>query len=92
MTKNKNKIKDNNYNGNLCKKLFFDSFTGKTNDIFDIGRILWALSVLFYLGLSTADVIMTKNFEYQDFGIGLGAVLAGGGAAIGFKKSTEPGN
>lgn len=76
----------------LLKQIFFDCFTGKTNDIFDIGRILWALSVIVFLGLAIYDVVLTRDFNPEQFGIGLSLVLAGGGAALGFKRSTEKEN
>lgn len=72
------------------KKILFDCFTGRDNETFDIGRILWALSVIIFLALAVWDVPMTHDFNPLDFGGGLGAVLAAGGAAIGLKSKTEP--
>lgn len=72
------------------EKFLRDCFTGRDSKTWDIGRILWALSVIVYLSLAIWDVAATHTFEYQEFGIGIGAVLAGGGLGINLKKSTEP--
>lgn len=67
-------------------------FTGRDNLTPDIGRILWALGVLVFL----AQAVGALWFQHQPwdpsaYGLGLGAVLAGGGAGIGLKARTEPG-
>ena len=72
------------------KKFINDCLTGKNCETYDIGRVLWVLSVLIYLGLSISGVVLERRFDYQSFGIGLGAVLAAGGIGIGVKKMTEP--
>jgi hypothetical protein len=72
------------------KKIVIDCLTGKDNQTFDISRIALALSLVVYLSLAIADVAMTHDFEYQQFGIGLGAVLAAGGLGINLKRRTEP--
>lgn len=65
--------------------------TGKDNQTHDIVRWIAALGSLQGLGLSIYDVVVHHNpFDIQQFGIGLGAMLAGVGAALGFKKDTEP--
>lgn len=64
--------------------------TGKDNSTPDIGRILWIIGVLAFIGLSIAALIKGQSWEPEAYGIGLGAVLAGGGAGIGLKKATEP--
>lgn len=71
-------------------KLIKDILTGVDNQTYDVGRLLWVLGVLVYLGLSITALVKGQPWEPQSFGIGLGAVLAGGGAALGFKKATEP--
>lgn len=72
------------------QKFFVDCFFEKNKKHWDLGRVLWALSTLIYLFLASMDVFYTHNFEYQEFGIGLAAVLAGGGLGLNLKKSSEP--
>ena len=73
------------------KTLITHLFTGADNATFDIGRILWAISVVVFLALAVYAVIWKgQPWAPQDYGTGLGLVLAAGGAAIGFKSSAEP--
>ncbi len=73
-------------------KLLKDCFTAADGDSFDIGRVLWAQGVMVFLGLAIYSVVgQGHSFDMQAFGIGLGATLAAGGAALGFKARTEPG-
>lgn len=72
-------------------KVIKDLFTSLDGESFDIGRVLWAFGVITFLCLSAYTVIWQgKAFAMQDFGIGIGATLAAGGAALGFKAKTEP--
>jgi len=67
------------------------AFSGADNDTWDIGRILWAIGTLVFLGISwDAYVHRGQAFAPQDFGIGLGSLLSGGGAALWLKAKTEP--
>ena len=72
------------------KDLIFQTFTGKDNKTLDLGRILWAKGVIIFFGISIYDIYNGGVFDPSSWGIGLGAVLAAGGAALGFKASTEP--
>jgi len=65
-------------------------FTGKDNQTIDLGRVLWAKAVVAFLGLAFYGVYKGNPVDYMAFGTGLAAVLAAGGAAIGFKAKTEP--
>lgn len=65
--------------------------TGKDNKTYDIGRVLWTLGFLTYLGLSILAVIQKQPWHPMDFGYGLAAVLAGGGIGVAVKSHTEPG-
>ena len=72
---------------NFLKNLF----TGGDNSTFDIGRVLWALACLVFMVLAVYAVMWKgQPWAPQDYGTGLGLVLAAGGAAIGFKAHTEP--
>jgi hypothetical protein len=54
----------------------------------DIARYLAALSVFHSLAMSGWDVIANHaHFDMQNFGMGIGAMFAGLGALLGFKKN-----
>ena len=74
----------------LINKLLKDCFTGRDNCTYDVGRILWALSVIAYIVFSGMDVYLTTTFEYEQFGVGLATILGAGGLSLYFKKETEP--
>ena len=65
-------------------------FTGADNTTYDIGRVLWALAFLIGMGLNVYSIVAGKSFDLQNFGVGVGALLLAGGAAIKIKESTEP--
>ena len=65
-------------------------FTGKDNKTLDLGRVLWAKAVVAFMALAFYGVYKGNPVDYMAFGTGLAAVLAAGGAAIGFKAKTEP--
>jgi hypothetical protein len=76
---------------NVIVKFVNDLLTGIDNQTFDIARVLWAVTVVTFLVLSCWNVVETKQpFDYQQFGIGAGLVLAGGGAGVALKGRTEP--
>lgn len=65
--------------------------TGIDGVTYDIARICLALGINAFLGLEIYNTtILHVPFDAQSFGIGFGAILAAGGAAIGMKKETEP--
>lgn len=72
------------------KNFLIHCFTGKDNQTFDIGRLLWATGVIVFLVYGGWHVIRNHQFDPLAFGSGLGAALAGGGLGVGFKKDTEP--
>lgn len=65
-------------------------FTGVDNRTWDIGRILWAVSVVVGLGLVIHAQLADKAFDIQNYGIGIGALLTGGGLGLKLKENTEP--
>jgi len=73
------------------KDMLLKTFTGKDNQTLDIGRILWAVSVLSFLGMGFFAIYKGQVTDFIAFGTGCAAVLAAGGAALGFKSKTEPG-
>lgn len=72
-------------------KIIKDSITGVNGEDFDVGRILWAIGCLSYIVYAGWHLFFNHNFNPLDYGTGLGALLAGGGAGLGFKSKTEPG-
>jgi hypothetical protein len=72
------------------KKHFFCAFTGKDNETLDIGRVLWAAGTIVFFVLSIHSTYKGQPFDPTAWGSGFAAVLAGGGAALGFKSKTEP--
>lgn len=66
-------------------KFFVDILKDLDGENFDIAKVLWAIGVLVYLILSIVSVIMGQAWNPTQYGIGFGAVLAGGGAAMGMR-------
>jgi len=74
----------------FAQVFFRHLLTGKDNQTYDIGRILWLLSGLVFLALSIYDVLQGNPFRCVHFGAGAASILAGGGGGLALKKSTEP--
>lgn len=72
------------------RNIFRDFFTGKDNRTYDLGRALWAAAVVSYLALAFYEIYNGSTIDYFSYGGGLAGLLAGGGAAIGFKHQSEP--
>jgi len=67
--------------------------TGKDNQTIDMGRVLWAVSLVSLVGNEAYAIGWHgQPFDPSAFATGCAAILAGGGAALGFKAHTEPGN
>lgn len=65
--------------------------TGIDNKTHDIVRVVGAFVGAGGPFLAGWDVIVHHaHFDFQSYGIGGGALLAGVGAALGMKKDTEP--
>lgn len=65
-------------------------FTGADNETFDIGRVLWALAFIIGVSLHVYMTLTGKPYDLQSYGLGIGALLVGGGAALKLKDTTEP--
>lgn len=65
--------------------------TGADNETHDVIRWIGLLGALVALFLQ-AYVVVAKgaSFDFQAFGIGMGALVAAIGAGLGLKKDTEP--
>lgn len=74
------------------KTMLLQTFTGADNKTIDLGRLLWAKGVFVFFGLTIYDVYRGATFDASTWGVGFGAVLAAGGAALALKAKTEPGS
>lgn len=70
-------------------KFLNDLFTEADNATFDMKRLLWAVGVVTGLGFQGYAIFKGQTFSIQDFGIGLGAMLAAGGAALSMNAKSE---
>jgi hypothetical protein len=65
--------------------------TGKDNQTHDVIRWGAVLGTLQALALSAYDVVAhNAHFDLQAYGVGMGALFAAVGAALGMKKDSEP--
>ena len=72
-------------------KFFLDLVTGKDGKTHDLGRWMGIFAFFYYHGMESYNVFyMHKDFLLQDYGIGLGAVVAGVGVLLKLKEDTEP--
>ena len=72
------------------KKVCKDWFTGPDGESYDIGRSLWFIGIMVFLGCTIYALWMGQKWDAIAYGTGFGGLLAGGGAAIGFKANSEP--
>lgn len=72
------------------KAMLLEMFSGPDNKTIDIARVLWLVGVVSYIVFAGFHVIHNHQFDALAYGTGLGAVLAGGGAGVGFKVKGEP--
>ena len=76
---------------NTLSKLIKDSLTTNDGESYDVGRILWVIAVLAGISYAGVDLFALHNkFDIAQYGIGIGSLLAAGGAALWAKKDTEP--
>lgn len=72
------------------KTILVDMITGIDGATVDPARVYLAGAVLTFLGGALVVIIKTHALDFQAFGIGFGALLAGGGLGIAAKAKTEP--
>jgi hypothetical protein len=73
------------------KTIVMHCLTGPDGTTFDPARVYLAGAVIVFLAGAVVVVIKTHALDFQSFGIGFGALLAGGGLGIAAKSKTEPG-
>ena len=74
------------------KKFLRDLFTGRDNKTWDLGRIMWAQGFVVYCAISVYSLYQGLAIDPMNWASGLGLILAGGGAALKLKQSSEPKN
>lgn len=67
-----------------------DTLTAKDGESYDIGKVIWAMGTMVYLAGAIVNMSKGIPFDYNEFGLGFGAVIAAGAAAIKIKETTEP--
>ncbi len=76
--------------GETLRKFFKDILTGKDNQTYDMGRLLWVQGAISYCIIAFFAVYKGQHWDPIAFGSGFAAILAAGGAALKIKESTEP--
>jgi len=75
-----------------CPKFILHVITEPDNQTFCPIRVIALIGCLQYFGLNTANFIRHGVFDPQAYAIGLGALIAGAGVALGLKKDSGNGN
>lgn len=70
------------------KKFFKQLFTEPDNETFCPIRLVAVGGILTHFGITVANYVQHAAFDPQGFAIGLGALIAGTGAALGLKKDS----
>lgn len=71
-------------------KFCSDMFTEPDNHVVDPARVIAISACSVYIGMTIYDVIGLRNhFEYQNFGIGMGLILAALGAVLHLKPNSK---
>lgn len=60
---------------------------GPTSGHLDLSRMLWGISALAGIIYTGAHLYLNKQFSIIEFGTGMGALLAGGGASTAMKDT-----
>jgi hypothetical protein len=73
-------------------RLLKDLFTEADGHTFDLKRALWALGVVWFMACETYATARGQTFDPQGVAIGLGGLIAAGGAALAMNHKTETPN
>jgi len=72
--------------GNILK----DILTEKDGTSFDVTKVQWFVGTIVFFGLTIYSVIIQKEpFNYMNWGIAFGGILAAGSAGVKIKETTE---
>lgn len=66
-----------------------DLFTEADGRTFDLKRALWALGVVWFMACETYAIARGQPFDPQGTAVGLGGLIAAGGAAIAMNRRAE---
>ena len=69
-----------------------DLFTEADGRTFDLKRALWALGILWFMACETYAIARGQAFDPQGTAVGLGGLIAAGGAAIAMNRKAETPN
>lgn len=70
-------------------KFIKDILTERDGMTYDINRTVLLSSFISYVSFTAWHIHQGGSFDYTAWGTGLAAILGAGGAAIGFKLSSE---
>ncbi len=74
----------------MCNQFLKDLFTEKDGESFCVAKVLWFCGVIGFITLAAWSIIVHGNaFNAQDYGVGLGTTLGGGGLGVAQKGKTE---
>ncbi len=69
-----------------------DILTERDNQTIDLKRVLWAVGVIWFMGVETVAVVVKgQMFDPQGVSIGLAGLIAAGGAALMMGAKSENG-
>lgn len=75
---------------NILNTIISDCLTGIDGKTYDPARIYLLGAVAVFFAGAVVTIWHSKTLDFQAFGIGFGALLAGGGLGISLKSKTEP--
>ena len=74
------------------RTFFHQLFTERDNHTADLKRVLWALGFVWGLALESYAVVLEHRlFDLVTFSIGMGGLLAAGGATLALNRRNENG-
>lgn len=72
------------------KRIARHTFTGKDNRTVDLGRVMWFVGAVAFIGISIYFVIQKGQWNPLEWGSGFAIINGGSGAAVKFKENSEP--
>ena len=71
------------------KKFFADILTQNDNRTWCIGRVSLFLGTVSFIAIGFIHAILNHTMDFSAFGMGLGALIGGGGVYVGAQAATE---